>query len=207
MLAARVHTGDVDLLPFDRDIVGLEDGLDGLRYFGADTITCFSTLSYVRRLLGLACICCLERVPGMSVTVYLPPNLVGLKMSAWTVAYAVDRCQWGCWSSIARNTYSGQLSTSWLGIVFERFAAEPGRTDWLVYCNTRCLTALSYLSGPLRASRKHLCGRTQLSRCWVHPEEQQALRREDGPSSIGGRQRNRMNRLWYASNINLTKFA
>jgi hypothetical protein len=27
----------------------------------------------------------------MRVTVYLPPNLVGLKMSVWTVAYAGKR--------------------------------------------------------------------------------------------------------------------
>lgn len=28
------------------------------------------------------------KVPGMSVTVYLPPYLVGLKMSDWTLAKA-----------------------------------------------------------------------------------------------------------------------
>lgn len=32
-------------------------------------------------------------VPGIRETVYLPPNLLGLKMSDWTVAMAVWQCQ------------------------------------------------------------------------------------------------------------------
>ena len=36
---ARVHTRDVDLLPVDWDIVGLEDGLDALGDLGTDTVT------------------------------------------------------------------------------------------------------------------------------------------------------------------------
>lgn len=32
-------------------------------------------------------------MPGMRETVYLPPNLLGLKMSDWTVAIAGEDCQ------------------------------------------------------------------------------------------------------------------
>jgi len=40
VLAALLHAGDVDLLPLDRHIVGLEDGLDRLGNLSTDTVTC-----------------------------------------------------------------------------------------------------------------------------------------------------------------------
>lgn len=39
VLVAGLDTGDIDLLPLDGDVVGLEDGLDGLGDFGSDTVT------------------------------------------------------------------------------------------------------------------------------------------------------------------------
>lgn len=39
VLAALLHAGDVDLLPLNGHIVGLEDGLDGLGDLGTDTVT------------------------------------------------------------------------------------------------------------------------------------------------------------------------
>jgi hypothetical protein len=47
VLAARLHAGDVDLLPLDGHIVGLEDGLDRLGNLGTDTVTCCLSLSRV----------------------------------------------------------------------------------------------------------------------------------------------------------------
>jgi hypothetical protein len=40
VLAARLHAGDIDLLPLNGNIVGLEDGLDRLRNLSTDTVTC-----------------------------------------------------------------------------------------------------------------------------------------------------------------------
>lgn len=39
MLVASVHASDVDLLPFNGNIVGLEDLLDALGDLGTDTVT------------------------------------------------------------------------------------------------------------------------------------------------------------------------
>lgn len=42
MLRVRIssdNTSDVYLVPLDRDVFMLEDSLDGIRYFGTDTIT------------------------------------------------------------------------------------------------------------------------------------------------------------------------
>lgn len=36
----------------------------------------------------------IKYIPGISVTVYLPPYLVGLKMSDWMDAMAVTRVSW-----------------------------------------------------------------------------------------------------------------
>ena len=79
---ARVDTRDVDLLPLNGHVVRLEDLLDRLGDLSTDTVTCAcsESMSNYRRL---------SRIPGIRVTVYLPPNLVGLKMSWVTVAIAV----------------------------------------------------------------------------------------------------------------------
>jgi len=39
VLVAGVDTTDIHLLPLDRDVVGLEDGLDGFRHFGTNSVT------------------------------------------------------------------------------------------------------------------------------------------------------------------------
>lgn len=39
MLVASVDAGHVYLFPFYGHIVGFEDGLDGFRHFGANTVT------------------------------------------------------------------------------------------------------------------------------------------------------------------------
>lgn len=85
MFAARVHTGDIDLFPLNGDVVGFEDGLDGFGDLGSDTVTWMrdSVLAVVLALhhkLPGRC------VPGIKVTVYFPPYLVGLKISDSTVA-------------------------------------------------------------------------------------------------------------------------
>jgi hypothetical protein len=72
---ARLDTGDVDLLPLNGNVVCLEDLLDRLGDLSTDTVTCAS-FNIIFGIWGR-----LSRVPGIKVTVYLPPNLVGLKMS------------------------------------------------------------------------------------------------------------------------------
>lgn len=47
VLAAVLHAGDVDLLPLNGDIVGLEDGLDRLGNLSTDTVTYCLSLSRV----------------------------------------------------------------------------------------------------------------------------------------------------------------
>lgn len=47
VLAAVLHAGDIDLLPLNGDIVGLEDGLDRLGNLGTDTVTYCLSLSRV----------------------------------------------------------------------------------------------------------------------------------------------------------------
>lgn len=117
MLAALLHTGDINLFPLDGYIVGLEDGLDRLGDFGTDTVTCVVDLVLVLDVLysypslhpsdvpplaieisfpaSTFLLRCWDRIPGIRVTVYLPPNLVGLKISDEMVAYARrGRCQY-----------------------------------------------------------------------------------------------------------------
>ena len=48
-------------------------------------------------------------VPGMSVTVYFPPNFVGLKMSDDTVAIARTALAFGSYAHWWTKTYSSQL--------------------------------------------------------------------------------------------------
>lgn len=92
MLAAVLHAGDINLLPFDGYIVGLEDSLDRFRDFGTDSVTWddISVLcswvppsSYLLQpfFFLLLHLHHGDRVPGIRVTVYFPPNLVGLKIS------------------------------------------------------------------------------------------------------------------------------
>lgn len=92
MLVAVLHAGNIDLLPLNGDVVGLEDLLDRLGDFGTNTIT-YTTCSGPARALRWVDMfwAYLAGVPGMRVTVYLPPNLVGLKMSWPTVAIAGGR--------------------------------------------------------------------------------------------------------------------
>ena len=45
MLVARINAADVDLLPLNGDIVGLEDGLDRFGNLGTDTVTYCLSLS------------------------------------------------------------------------------------------------------------------------------------------------------------------
>jgi len=47
MFVAGFHTCDIDLFPFDRHIVSLEDGLHGLRDLRADTVTYDLMLGFV----------------------------------------------------------------------------------------------------------------------------------------------------------------
>jgi hypothetical protein len=42
VLVAGVYTTDINLLPLNGYIVGLEDSLDRLRNFGTDTVTCWA---------------------------------------------------------------------------------------------------------------------------------------------------------------------
>ena len=82
MLVTGINTGDVDLFPFYGYVVGFEDGLDGLGNLGTDTV------AYTNGFVSILC-CIVElksSIPGINVTVYLPPNLEGLKMSDCTVA-------------------------------------------------------------------------------------------------------------------------
>lgn len=82
---ACLDTGDVDLLPLDGHVVRLEDLLDRLGNLSTDTVTC-ALFNIETRIMGGY-----GGVPGIRVTVYLPPNLVGLKMSWLTVAIAAAR--------------------------------------------------------------------------------------------------------------------
>ena len=94
VLVASVDTADVDLLPLDGDVIGLEDGLDRLGDLSTNSVTypksVFPFLCFARRqeVDGAIEEICDESIPGIRVTVYLPPYLVGLKMSDCTVAKA-----------------------------------------------------------------------------------------------------------------------
>lgn len=52
VLVAGLDTGDIDLLPLDWDIVGLEDGLDRLGDLSSDTVTWDEGNSVLRAVLG-----------------------------------------------------------------------------------------------------------------------------------------------------------
>lgn len=52
VLVAGLNTGDIDLLPLDWDIVGLEDGLDRLGDLSSDTVTWDEGNSVLRAVLG-----------------------------------------------------------------------------------------------------------------------------------------------------------
>lgn len=100
MLVAGLDTCYVDLFPFDWYIICFEDCLDCLSDLGTDTITYSSTVKLLIVHRGLF------RIPGMRVTVYFPPNFVGLKMSDCMVAYA----EWQVSRGFHRNF---QYRTSW----------------------------------------------------------------------------------------------
>lgn len=55
VLAAVLHAGDVDLLPLNGNIVGLEDGLDRLGNLGTDTVTYCLSLSRVPVVFFFPC--------------------------------------------------------------------------------------------------------------------------------------------------------
>ena len=52
VLVAGLNTGDINLLPLDWNIVGLEDGLDRLGDLSSDTITWDEGNSVLRAVLG-----------------------------------------------------------------------------------------------------------------------------------------------------------
>jgi hypothetical protein len=54
------------------------------------------------------------------------------------------------------SAYSGQLSTGWRSIVFERFAAEPVHAIRISKSDVGGFNIFAYLSSPLGASREHL---------------------------------------------------
>ena len=83
MFITRLDTRDVYLLPIDWNIICLEDCFDRLRDFGTNAIAWWSVSCAARRSMGFVL-----DLPGIKVTVYLPPNLVGLKMSDDSVAIA-----------------------------------------------------------------------------------------------------------------------
>ena len=80
VLITRLNSRHVHLFPLDRYIVCLEDGFDRFGDFGSNTIP-YIALQTSRKAF-------LWNIPGISVTVYLPPYFVGLKMSSSTVAMA-----------------------------------------------------------------------------------------------------------------------
>lgn len=100
MLVSSIETADIDLFPLNGDVVSFEDGLDGLCDFQTDTITynsnhesaptqaknCIHTWQQPSMLSKVSLSRANCSVPGIKVAVYLPPYLVGLKMSDCTVA-------------------------------------------------------------------------------------------------------------------------
>ena len=86
MLYASNNTCNIDLFPFDWDILCLKDGLDTLSDFRTDTITCRTVLA---TCMVEAAEFTIDDIPGISVTVYFPPNLVGLKMPDEALAIAI----------------------------------------------------------------------------------------------------------------------
>ena len=69
-----------------------------------ETATCshsMGTLSALKTVLTLSVTSPPIPSPGIRLTVYLPPNLAGLKMSDWTVAK--PRAATGCWAAAQRR--------------------------------------------------------------------------------------------------------
>jgi len=79
VLVTSLDTRNVDLLPFYWNVVCLEDLANRLRHFSTNTITCGESsecdLDWVLASDKRFC------APGIRVTVYFPPYLLGLKMS------------------------------------------------------------------------------------------------------------------------------
>ena len=73
MLISRLDSGDVDLLPLNGYIIRLEYCLDGFGNLSTDTVACNYKSAASTSEGGMRLNCS----PGMSVDVYLPPNLVG----------------------------------------------------------------------------------------------------------------------------------
>ena len=84
MLISRFDSSNVDLLPLNGYVIGLKDCLNGFGNLSTDAIACNSSKRPGNGKVEIRLNCS----PGMSVDVYLPPNLVGLKMSDCTVAIA-----------------------------------------------------------------------------------------------------------------------
>ena len=98
-LVSGVDTADIDLFPLNGHILGLEDGLHGFRNLSTDTVTYspkffvngFRLEFYAQNGRAIGGAAWWHIVPGMRVTVYFPPYLVGLKMSSdWSVAIAAS---------------------------------------------------------------------------------------------------------------------
>ena len=85
MLDSSIDTRCIYLLPFHRNVVCLEYCLYRLCDFSPDTVT-YYLFSHCSAFIG--CTAC-WRIPGINVTVYFPPYLVGWKMSDCKVAIAV----------------------------------------------------------------------------------------------------------------------
>lgn len=83
MLVSRLYTSNINLLPFNRNIVGFENSFHGFRNLAPDAVTWPLHVSINILIAGLKKLPCASfpLIPGMSVTVYFPPNFVGLKMS------------------------------------------------------------------------------------------------------------------------------
>lgn len=86
MLVSGVNAANIHLLPFNGNIIGFENGLNGFSNFGTDSVALGEEIEGLVEILiykGNG-----QKIPGIRVTVYLPPYLVGLKISDWTVAKA-----------------------------------------------------------------------------------------------------------------------
>ena len=90
VLITSVNTGDIHLFPFDWDVVGFENRLHGLCNFCTNTITCLKVSASTSYVLPPQISIPFFIVPGIRVTVYLPPYLVGLKISDCIVAMATE---------------------------------------------------------------------------------------------------------------------
>ncbi len=105
MLISSLNSSDVDLLPLNRNIIGFEDGLNGFGNLSPNTVAYIRVSSLEIGKMNEA-----HLLPGMSVVVYLPPNLVGLKISDCTVAIAG-----GGFSQLLRLGFRGLYSLQLVG--------------------------------------------------------------------------------------------